>query len=168
MGFMPPSAIASGSSLIVPAARDYHFGVLSSVMHMAWMRAVCGRLESRYQYSASIVYNNFPWPQAPSEKQDKMIEIAAQDILATRQEFSGSSLADLYDPLAMPPELVKMHRHLDKAVDAAYGYKGGKTDAERVAFLFELYDKHTSLFPAARQPRKRRSAGLSRRSTRAE
>jgi hypothetical protein len=155
MGFMPPSAIASGSSLIVPHARHYHFGILTSTMHMAWMRAVCGRLESRYQYSAGIVYNNFPWPETPSSKHREAIQEAAKEVLAVRQEFQRSSLADLYDPLTMPATLAKAHQRLDKAVDAAYSYKAAKTDAERVAFLFRLYEKYTSLFPTA-APRKSR------------
>ena len=165
IGFMPPSAIASGSSLIIPTARPYHFGVLTSVMHMAWMKAVCGRMKSDYQYSARIVYNNFPWPEAPNEKHKKAIEEAAQEVLATRQKFPENSLADLYDPLTMPPELTKAHQHLDKVVDAAYGYKGAKTDAERVAFLFALYEKYTSLFPTViSRPQKLRGAKIPRKS----
>ena len=158
IGFMPPSAIASGSCLIVPAARPYHFGILTSVMHMAWMRAVCGRMKSDYQYSAGIVYNNFPWPEAPTEKQREAIEETAQGVLTARGEFPGSSLANLYDPLTMPVALGKAHQRLDKAVDAAYGYKGAKTDAERVAFLFGLFEKYTSLFPTVVPRPKRRAA----------
>lgn len=146
IGFMPPFAIASGSGLVIPAAKPFHFGVLTSVMHMAWMRAVCGRLESRYQYSAGIVYNNFPWPEAPSDKQNAAIEELALEVLTVRQKFMRVSFADLYDPLTMPQELAKAHHLLDRAVDAAYGYKGAKTDAERVAFLFRLYERYTSLF----------------------
>lgn len=146
IGFMPPSAIASGSALIVPAATPFHFGVLTSFMHMAWMRAVCGRLESRYQYSAGIVYNNFPWPEAPSERRRQAIEEGAKGVLAAREEFPGTPLADLYDPLTMPRALVKAHQKLDLAVDVAYGYRGKPIDAERVAFLFVLYQKYTSLF----------------------
>lgn len=149
IGFLEPQVIASGSSLIVPEAGPYHFGILTSVMHMAWMRAVCGRLESRYQYSARIVYNNFPWPQAPPARAQTAIEAAAQAVLTTRADFAANTLADLYDPLTMPPSLVKAHQRLDRAVDAAYGYKGQKTDAERVAFLFGLYQKYTTLFPVA-------------------
>ena len=156
IGFMPPKAITSGSALIVPAAAEFHFGILTSFMHMAWMRAVCGRLESRYQYSAGIVYNNFPWPDAPSEKNRAAIEEAARGVLAARNAFPAATLAEIYDPLTMPPALVKAHQKLDKAVDAAYGYKGKPTDAERVAFLFELYQKCTSLFPAGRLPKGRK------------
>jgi hypothetical protein len=107
-------------------------------MHMAWTRAVCGRLESRYQYSVTIVYNNYPWP-TPTPAQRKTIETAAQGVLDARAQFPGSTLADLYDPLTMPPVLVRAHHALDKAVDAAYGVKGFPNEAERVAFLFERY-----------------------------
>jgi hypothetical protein len=125
---------------------------------------VCGRLESRYQYSAGIVYNNFPWPEAPSEKQKKAIEEEAQRVLAVRQEFPRNSLADLYDPLTMPPELAKAHQRLDKVVDAAYSYKGAKTEAERVAFLFGLYEKYTSLFSTTiSRPKRRLGAKISRK-----
>lgn len=111
-------------------------------MHNAWMRSVCGRLESRYRYSAGIVYNNFPWPE-PSDKQQTAIEAAAQAVLDARAKFPAATLADLYDPLTMPPELVKAHQALDRAVDAAYGKTTFKTEAERVAFLFERYQQLT-------------------------
>lgn len=142
LGFIENS-ILSNSSLLIPDATLYHFGILTSTMHNAWMRAVCGRLESRYRYSASIVYNNFPFPN-PTEKQIKVIEEKAQAVLEVRKEYPTSTLADLYDPLIMPPNLLKVHKELDKAVDAAYNYKGSKEDAARVAFLFELYQKVTS------------------------
>ena len=125
-------------------------------MHMAWMRAVCGRLESRYQYSASIVYNNFPWPSDPTDKQKTAIEEAAQGVLDARAAHPDASLADLYDPVAMPPDLRKAHQALDKAVDAAYGKKSFDSDAERVAFLFELYHKYTSLLPGPEKQKARR------------
>ena len=105
---------------------------------MAWTRAVCGRLESRYQYSAGIVYNNFPWP-TPGEAQRGKIETAAQAVLAARALYPNATLADLYDPLTMPPELLKAHKALDRAVDAAYGKVSFASEAERVAFLFRLY-----------------------------
>lgn len=158
IGFMRPSMVASGSTLIVPGAKPYELGILQSTMHMAWMRAVCGRLESRYQYSAGIVYNNFPWPESPSDKQRVSIEIAAEEVLAARDQFPGTSLADLYDPVAMPPDLLKAHQRLDTAVDAAYGKRGLKSDAERVAFLFALYEKYTSLLPSAAKPARRKAS----------
>jgi hypothetical protein len=124
-------------------------------MHNAWMRKVCGRLKSDYRYSAGIVYNNFPWPENPTEKQKQAIEAAAQGVLDARTQFPESSLADLYDPLTMPPVLLKAHQQLDKTVDAAYGKTNFKTEAERVAFLFELYQKYTSLF-APEKPKRRK------------
>jgi hypothetical protein len=157
VGFMHPDVIASNLCLIIPHADVYHFGILTSTMHNAWMRTVCGRLKNDYRYSAGIVYNNFPWPESPSKKQKQTIETIAQAVLDARAQFPGSSLADLYDPLTMPPVLVKAHQHLDKTVDAAYGKTNFKTEAERVAFLFELYQKYTSLFPPEKQ--KRRKSG---------
>ncbi|MFC3551124.1 class I SAM-dependent DNA methyltransferase [Lysobacter cavernae] len=158
IGFLTADDIATGSLQVVPDAGLYHFGVLSSVMHMAWMRATGGRMKSDYQYSNTIVYNNFPWPDSPSDKQGEAIEQDAQAVLDARAAFPGSTLADLYDPTTMPPALVKAHQALDRAVDAAYGKRVFKTDAERVAFLFERYQKLTSLLPAvkpkaARRPR---------------
>lgn len=138
IGMLSADVITNGSALIVPEADLYHFGILTSNVHMAWMRAVCGRLEMRYQYSASIVYNNFPWP-TPTDEQKQTIETAAQGVLDARALYTDSSLADLYDPLTMPPELVKAHNALDKAVSTAYGTKGFKTEAERVADLMERY-----------------------------
>ena len=111
---------------------------------MAWMRSVCGRLKSDYRYSAGIVYNNFPWPENVTDKQRQSIEEAAQAVLDARAKYPGSSLADLYDPLSMPPELVKAHHKLDAAVDAAYSKKKFSGDSDRVAFLFELYQQLAS------------------------
>lgn len=154
IGFLPPETIASNLCLIVPEAEVLHFGVLSSAMHMAWVRYVAGRLKSDYRYSNQIVYNNFPWPRDPSDAQRQAVEQAAQAVLDARAKFPGASLADLYDPLAMPPELRRAHQDLDRAVDAAYGRRKFAADAERVAFLFDLYRQYTSLLPAA--PAKRR------------
>ncbi|MES2229438.1 MAG: DNA methyltransferase [Pseudomonadota bacterium] len=149
MAFLGPETFCSDLVFMCPNATPFHLGVLLSTMHNAWVRYTCGRLESRYRYSKDIVYNNYPWPESPTEKQRDAITAAAQAVLDTRARFPGSTLADLYDPLTMPPELLKAHRTLDAAVDAAYGRKGFKTDAERVAFLFELYQRSTSLLPAA-------------------
>ncbi len=151
--------IASNATLIVPNATPYHFGILTSTMHNAWMRYTCGRLKSDYRYSASIVYNNFPWPEQASDKHREAIAIAAQAVLDARAKFPDASLADLYDPLTMPPALFKAHQQLDAAVDKAYEPSGGKkewpNDATRVAFLFELYEKKTS---ALITPTKKRKA----------
>jgi hypothetical protein len=155
VGFLPAEVIASNLVLTIPNATPYHFGMLNSTMHNAWLRAVCGRLKSDYRYSASIVYNNYPWPE-PNERQRAAIEATAQAILDARAAQPQSTLADLYDPLTMPAELRRAHAANDRAVDAAYGYKGDKTDAARVAFLFELYGKLTSLLPAEKPKRKRK------------
>jgi hypothetical protein len=118
-------------------------------MHNAWIRYTCGRLESRYRYSAGIVYNNYPWPQDLTDKQRDAVTTAAQAVLDARAVHQGgespASLAELYNPVTMPANLSKAHAALDKAVDAAYGKKGLKSDAERVAYLFTLYEQYTSL-----------------------
>jgi len=144
IGILEPTTITSGSALIIPNANLHLFGIMTSLMHMTWMANVGGRLESRFQYSASIVYNNYPWPENPSEKQIKAIEIAAQTVLNSRAEFPKSSLADLYDPLTMPPALIKAHNELDKAVDLAYRSQPFTSEANRMEFLFELYEKYTA------------------------
>jgi hypothetical protein len=139
IGFMKSKNITNGSALIIPNAGLYEFGVLTSRMHMAWMRYVCRRLEMRYQYSSSLVYNNFPWPSLNKKKINTVTE-AAQVILDTRLLFPDRTLAELYNPSTMPPKLVKAHQKLDKAVEAAYG-RSFDDDSQRVAYLFELYQK---------------------------
>ncbi|MDA8089184.1 MAG: N-6 DNA methylase [Nitrospiraceae bacterium] len=155
-GFLNPDIIAGDSCLIMSDIKIYHFGVLSALMHMAWIKYIAGRLKSDYRYSSQIVYNNFPWPHEPSEKQVSAIEQAAQKVLDARAAHPGSSLADLYDPIAMPPDLRHAHQALDRAVDAAYGKKGFASDAERVAFLFELYSQYTSTLPIAEKPTRKK------------
>ena len=144
MGFEEPATLCSNLVKLATGAKLFHFGVLTSTMHNAWIRSTCGRLKSDFRYSKDIVYNNYPWPQATSDKQRLSIEAAAQTVLDVRARFKGQSLADLYDPDVMPPELRKAHQLLDKAVDAGYGYKGDKDDAARVAYLFGLYLQLTS------------------------
>jgi hypothetical protein len=158
IGFVDRHTIANDQVLTVADARIFHFGVLSSTMHNAWVRYTCGRLKSDFRYSKDIVYNNFPWPDSPTEAATAKIEQAAQSVLDARAAHPGASLADLYDPLTMPPDLVKAHQRLDAAVDAAYGRKGFASDAERVAFLFELYSRYTSLLPPVGQKPKGRRA----------
>ena len=153
IAFLSADIIASNKVQIVEGATQYHFGMLCSTMHNAWVRTVAGRLKSDYSYSPAV-YNNFPWP-TPTDKQRAAIEAAAQAVLDARAAHPDSSLADLYDPLTMPPDLVKAHQKLDAAVDASYGYKGGSTDAARVAFLFGLYQELTSLLPAVGSKPKR-------------
>ena len=144
IGILQPSIITSGSALIIPNANFYNFGIITSKMHMSWMKFTCGRMKSDFQYSASIVYNNYPWPENPSDKQIKTIEEKAQQVLDVRASFPSSSLADLYNPLTMPPALVKAHNELDKAVDAAYSKQAFTSEAKRMEFLFELYEKYTA------------------------
>ncbi|MEI6090599.1 MAG: DNA methyltransferase [bacterium] len=155
IGYFSASNIAADSCNTISNTTLYHFGILTSEMHMAWIKTVCGRIKSDYRYSNTIVYNNFPWPENPSEKQIQSIESAAQAVLDARAQFPDSSLADLYDPLTMPPVLVKAHNALDKAVDSAYRPQPFTSDAKRMEFLFELYEKFTSgLFVKEKKRRK--------------
>ena len=146
LGFTSPDVIASDAVQIIPNASLYHFGILTSNVHMAWMRTVAGRLKSDYRYSAKIVYNNFPWPEVTNEQEEKISQ-TAQAILDARALYPDSSLADLYDELTMPPELRKAHQANDKAVMQAYGMtkevdgkKTWLTESETVARLFEMYE----------------------------
>ena len=146
IAFLPPEIIVNGCALIIPNASLYHFGILSSSVHMAWMRAVCGRLEMRYIYSKKIVYNNFPWPEA-TEKQKAKIEELAQGVLDSRAIYIEASLADLYDPLTMPKDLLKAHQALDRAVIQLYGFRTDMTEPEIVAELMTLYQDLCKLEP---------------------
>ena len=139
--FVNPEIIVNGSALIIPEASLLLFGVLISNVHMAWMRTVAGRMKSDYQYSGKIVYNNFPWPE-PTDEQKAKIEQTAQGILDARALYPDASLADLYDPLTMPPELRKAHQNNDRAVMQAYGMPIKETDeAACVAWLMRLYQE---------------------------
>jgi len=142
IGFINSDVIASDATLLIPNASLYDFGIMTSNVHNAWMRVVSGKLESRYRYSASLVYNNFIWCN-PSDEQKAKIEQTAQAILDARAQYPDSSLADLYDETFMPPELRKAHRENDKAVMQAYGFKSGINESEIVAELFRLYEKLT-------------------------
>ena len=144
MGYVAKDVVTSDSVQIIPDATLYHFGVLESNVHMAWMRAVCGRLKSDYRYSKDVVYNNFPWP-TPTEVQRTKIEQTAQAILDARALYPDSSLADLYDEVTMPPELRRAHQQNDRAVMEAYGWKADSqfTESMCVAELFKLYQKLT-------------------------
>jgi restriction-modification enzyme MmeI-like protein len=157
MAFLQADIVANTELFAIACATLYHLGVLSSAMHMAWVRSVCGRLKSDYRYSAGIVYNNFPWPQASTAKQRKAIEEAAQAVLDARGKHPGSSLAGLYDPLAMPPQLVKAHQRLDAVVDVAYSKRKFSGDSDRVAFLFELYQQISSPLEAKKNWRRKSS-----------
>ena len=143
IGFLDESVIATNLAMIIPEASLYHFGVLTSNVHMAWTKTVCGRLKSDYRYSKDIVYNNFPWP-TPTAAQKARIEQTAQAILDARALYPDCSLADLYDQATMPPELVKAHQDNDRAVMDAYGMPvNGTNEASCVAWLMRMYQKLT-------------------------
>lgn len=154
IGIFGKESIVSNSCQSLPNGNLFHFGILMSEMHMAWVKTVCGRLEGRFRYSKDIVYNNFPWPENPSEKQTKGIQEKAQKVLDARLQFPNSSLADLYNPLTMPPALAKAHNELDKAVDLAYRPQPFISEANRMVFLFELYEKYTADLFSKEKPKK--------------
>jgi len=143
IGIGSSKVIYSNKMRVVPEAVSYHFGVLTSAMHMGWVRQVCGRLKSDYQYSVKLVYNNFPWPEEATETQRAKVEECAKKVVAARRDHldGGSSLADLYDPLYMPTDLLKAHQALDRAVDRCYRSKKFESERERVEYLFQLYEK---------------------------
>ena len=143
MGYMDDSVLCSNKLRLMPDASLYHFGVLNSSVHMAWMRAVCGRLEMRYDYSIKIVYNNFPWPKA-TEAQNERIAQTAQAILDAREKYPDATFADMYSNLILFPDLTKAHRANDAAVLEAYGFPKDATEAEIVARLFKMYQELTS------------------------
>ncbi|MCL2347771.1 MAG: hypothetical protein FWC50_05855, partial [Planctomycetaceae bacterium] len=142
IGYLDKDTISSDSNSIVPNATLFHFGIMTSNVHMAWTRTVCGRLKSDYRYSGSIVYNNFPWPDATDEQQAEIAKLA-QDVLDARASYPGSTLADMYGENSMPfhPKLVKAHKTLDTAVMKLYGFKKDTPEAEIVAKLMERYQK---------------------------
>ena len=143
MAFVSKEVIANTNAQMIPNAGLYEFAILESNMHMGWMRTVAGRMKSDYAYSAKIVYNNFPWP-GPTNEQKKKIKNTAQEILDARALYPDASLADLYDTLTMPPELLKAHQNNDRAVMEAYGLPvKSTTESDAVAFLFNLYSKLT-------------------------
>jgi MmeI, DNA-methyltransferase domain/MmeI, target recognition domain/MmeI, C-terminal domain/MmeI, N-terminal domain/MmeI, helicase spacer domain len=156
IAFLSGQIIASNKLYTISQADLFTFGVLSSAMHMAWVRQITGRLESRFQYSGKVVYNNYPWPDAPSAKQRAAVEAAAQSVLDARKIFPDATLADLYDPLAMPPALVKAHAELDRAVDLCYRPQPFQNDRQRVEHLFALYERLTAplIAPAKKGRRK--------------
>jgi type I restriction-modification system DNA methylase subunit len=154
IGFLPHTTIVSNDIQMVPNATMYHFGVLTSIMHMLWVSLTAGRLKSDYRYSAKQTYNTFPWPAAPKPEQVKAIEEKAQVVLDARAQFPNSTLADLYDPLTMPPQLLKAHQELDKAVDAAYRKQPFTSERERIEFLFVEYQRLTLPLVAIQQGKK--------------
>lgn len=171
IGFIRPHVVASNATMIIPGASLYHFGVLTSAMHMAWMKHVCGRLESRFRYSNQIVYNNFPWPaDAPESLIAKVTDLAQQVLnmrfecgdgrhgyLPVRKKSAASTLADLYDPVSMPPRLAKAHEALDRAVDRCYRKEPFLTDRQRVEYLFGLYEQLTAPLAAEKKTKRPRA-----------
>ena len=143
-GFIDSETIPSNLCSFIPDATMFLFGVLCSKMHMAWVQSVCGRLESRYRYSNNVVYNNYPFPQNVSAPQKQKVETAAQTVLTIREKYAatGSSLADMYDPLSMPSDLRTAHDVLDKAVDDCYGKTRFSSESKRIGFLFDLYAEY--------------------------
>lgn len=152
--YVEPEFIINNTASFIPDASLYLFGILESKMHMAWMSYVCGRMKSDFIYSNKIVYNNYPWPENVNEKQIKAVEKAVESVLSARKEFPTYSLADLYDPLTMPPVLVKAHQELDKAVDLCYRPQPFINAAKRIEFLFELYEKYTADLFTKAKPKK--------------
>ena len=144
MAFFEPSIIAHNSIHILRGANLYHLGVLQSSMHIAWVRQVGGKLEARLRYSSDLVYNTFAWPESPSPQDVQAVSDAAQAVLEIRGRYPNASLADLYNPLAMPKDLLDVHKRLDKAVDRCYRRETFKTDSERLGFLFERYTAVTA------------------------
>ena len=161
IGYLTHDYIISDKTFVVPDTTPYHFGVITSTMHMTWMRYVCGRMKSDYSYSNTIVYNNFPWPENPTEKNIKAVAQASQALLDARAHFPDSSLADLYDPNTMPPALTKAHQALDRAVDLCYRPTAFANETKRIEYLFELYDKYTAgLFAAEGKKKKTKTNRL--------
>jgi len=154
IGYLNSNVIASNDLQIVPKGALYEFGILTSQMHMAWVKCTCGRLKSDFRYSALYTYNTFPWPENSTDKQIKSIEEKAQKVLDIRLDYPNSSLADLYNPLTMPSALVKAHNELDKAVDLAYRPQPYTSEAKRMEFLFELYEKYTANLFTQLKPKK--------------
>ena len=143
-GFFDNTYIPNNSCSFVPDGTLYDFGILTSEMHMTWVKYTCGRIKSDYRYSNTIVYNNFPFPEHPDKNKIKKVGEKAQTVLDIREKYPDCSLAILYSPETMPPDLVKAHSELDRAADACYGKTSFKTERERIEFLFDLYDKYTS------------------------
>ena len=142
IGFLGSDVIAGNKLMMIENADAYMFGILESNVHMAWMRAVAGRMKSDYSYSKDIVYNNFPWP-TPTPVQRAAIEQTAQGILDARAHYPGDSLADLYDAVAMPADLREAHRNNDRAVMRAYGFSLKMTESDCVAALMKMYEALT-------------------------
>lgn len=156
VAYVKPEIIINNTVSAISNATLYSFGVIESQMHMAWVKNVCGRMKSDYIYSNKIVYNNYPWPKNASDKQVAAVEAASQEVLDTRLNYPNSSLADLYDPLTMPPDLVKAHNALDRAVDKCYRGKAFTSEIERLEYLFMLYNQYTKPLIVNKKTKKRK------------
>lgn len=156
IGYSDFNIVPSNKLRLMPYSTVYHFGILTSIAHNNWIKAISGRMKSDISYSVKLAYNNFPWPENPTEKQKEAVEKTAQAVLDTRAQYPNSSLADLYDPNTMPPALVKAHQALDKAVDLCYRSQPFPNETKRIEFLFELYDKYTAgLFVKEKKSKKK-------------
>ncbi|MCC5829787.1 MAG: class I SAM-dependent DNA methyltransferase [Phycisphaeraceae bacterium] len=155
VAYLDDSYLPGDKLRCIADATPYHFGVMVSAMHMAWVRHVTGRLKSDYQYSIKLVYNNFPWPESPGDRQVKAVERAAQGVLDARARFPDQTLADLYDPRTTPPALVEAHRALDRAVDRCYRPSPFEHERGRVEYLFGLYQRLITPLTAAKSRRAR-------------
>jgi hypothetical protein len=158
MGLFPPNCVPNNSCLFMEGATLFHFGILSSAMHMAWARQVCGRLESRCRYSGQLVYNHFRWPETRPE-QRRLVERKARMVLAARNHHlpprGAATLAELYNPPTMPDDLLRAHTELDRVVETCYRRAPFRSDRERVQFLFSLHEQMIARLP----PKHRTSAG---------
>jgi hypothetical protein len=157
IAYLSYEIIAANDIQMVPDATIYQFGILTSAIHMAWMATVTGRLESRFRYSNKVVYNNYPWPMDATDTQRHKVEECASEVLAAREQFPGSTLADLYDPVSMPPRLAKAHEALDRAVDRCYRKEPFATDRQRVEYLFALYEQLNAPLALEKKERKGRT-----------
>jgi hypothetical protein len=155
IGYVSKDVVTTNLNLMIPDGTLYHFGILTSTMHMSWVRYVCGRLKSDYRYSKDLVYNNYPWPE-PTDAQREKVEALAQGVLDARASHPTSTLADLYHPTTMPPDLRKAHDALDKAVDHCYRKEPFTSERERVEYLFDLYRKLTEGFGAEEEGKKKK------------
>ena len=145
IAFLTKENIVNNTCSIIPNADLYHFGILTSIMHMTWVNQICGRLKGDYRYSNKLVYNNYPWAENPKIDNIKKVKKCTREVLEIRKKYT-SSLSDLYNPLSMPKPLLDAHKNLDKAVDKCYSTKTFKTDLERLTHLFDLYDKLTAQY----------------------
>lgn len=155
LGFMENGPLVGDACLLMSDATTYYFGILHSAMHMAWVRQVCGRIKSDYRYSARLVYNNFLWPESPTEEQKERVETAAKAVLDTRDNYPDATLADLYDPLSMPANLRRAHNTLDRAVDRAYRRQPFPDERRRFEYLFEMYERLIAPLTGGRSKKKR-------------